>query len=289
MNSQIYCLPQKFGWNAMQCTSDARAEKRAEDMERSKVDKGPFFQVQFNQQPTSEEAIRRFKKQYPKLAERCQVSDQEALNAVYKSEYSFKYGPDFTPPYQRPRPPVDHELLADPLLRRSKFHSPFSRLKPPSYNVFDPRRGAHEWRELIPKPGMYIWQPLQKVPVLGNPGQRSTMLPVRVKDHDPNHEKERWDSIRNLVRNDAVAYGYRCHMPGYSGWKLDTEDLSSCVEKDMARPNLAMVSTTHAYHRQFPLLDRRDLGDVRRPIAADSRLVIFGQPQPQLTQPSACE
>ncbi|CAG5126137.1 unnamed protein product, partial [Candidula unifasciata] len=180
MNSQVYCLPQNLGWNAIPCTSDARAERRAEDLDKQRnlADKKPYFTVQFHGPPPSEEATRRFQKQYPRLANKTTATDQEAVNAIYTTEYAFKYGPEFLPRYYKLTPPVVHECLADPLLKQRRVHPPFSSVRPPSYNVYDPHRGAHEWRELIPKPGMYIWQPLEKIPILGNPGQRSTMLPV---------------------------------------------------------------------------------------------------------------
>lgn len=80
----------------------------------------------------------------------------------------------------QPLPPVTYEKLADPPAIRRLYYRPMEVIKPPRGTVVnDPERGLYEWRELAHRPGFGIWQPLERIPVLSNVGERNTLLAPR--------------------------------------------------------------------------------------------------------------
>ncbi|XP_055891389.1 uncharacterized protein LOC106068304 [Biomphalaria glabrata] len=288
MNSQIYCLPQKFGWNAIQGFS----KERADEIERYLTQKGksPYFIIKFNGPDPSPDIREEVERRIPKR--RFPSSDAEIIvrDFLWSTECHTQYKFPSVPPSYTPLPPVTYEKLADPPAIRRLYYRPMEVIKPPRGTVVnDPERGLYEWRELAHRPGFGIWQPLERIPVLSNVGERNTLLAPRLKRHAPNDEKEKWDHIRNLSRHNQVAYGYRKETPGYDGHKQTVEHVMSDVRAQPQNP--VYLSATHDLSGIFPpemymptteRIRHRDSGNKTRivtlanpnnPFTEDTRLV----------------
>ncbi|XP_012947011.1 uncharacterized protein LOC106014247 [Aplysia californica] len=289
MNSQIYCFPQKYGWNAIKGISAERTVEQEKYLNQPSTK--PLFRVQLNKGVHDEKVLQELHRKYPHLGSLGANTDLAAIKYVYTSETSDKFGPDFTPAYRQPRPPMTYEKRADPVAPpRRLFDTPLCTMTAPKGTFGnDPDKGLHSWRMLQTEPGCASWQALERIPVLQNVGKRSCLPPVRVHRHDPNHEKERWDNIRNLIRHNALAYGYRREAPGYAGYLPSCEHIESRVERDVTEDNKAMLATTKAVHQEFPL------GEYHQKLEAQenkhmgplSRMVTLTHPFNPFTQQTA--
>ncbi|XP_059142122.1 uncharacterized protein LOC131929775 [Physella acuta] len=256
MNSQIYCLPQALGWNTIRGFSEEKILEKEKYL--NLPCSRPYTLVRFNDVQKKDVISAELLEQYPQLSAKCQHStaielDELAKRLVWKTTNQDMYLNHFQ--MKERLPPITYEVKADPLLKsRIEKQPPISEDKAPlgSYSN-DPDRGLYEWRELTARPDAGVWQPLKRVPVLTDAGTRTVTLP-RLRYHDPTYEKERWDFIRNLVRHDAIAYGYRKDNPGYTGHKQMVEHISSDVElRHGDKSNY--LTTYNAVHRPLPVCE----------------------------------
>ncbi|CAL1537757.1 unnamed protein product [Lymnaea stagnalis] len=289
MNSQVYCLPCKYGWNSI----TAFSEERLAEQERYLQKRSPssFFKLTYNRLDPDPEFRRETERRCPHRGFPMSEAETLAKSLVWKTQTKRTHTQDDLPPMIRPHPPVTFELRADPVVKGQAFFPPAETLKPArgSYSN-DPEWGLYEWRELATRPGFGAWQPVQGIPVNTNVGERSTYLPQRLRRHDPTHEKERWDNLRNLSRLDAISYGYRKQMPGYTGHKQSVEHITTEVDHNDV-PKLDFETTSQNHYKRYP--DREYCLPVERiknrTLGSTSRLVTLVNPNNPFTDDSRAE
>ncbi|KAK6982595.1 hypothetical protein BgiMline_017986, partial [Biomphalaria glabrata] len=142
--------------------------------------KSPYFVIKFNGPDPSPDIREEVERRIPKR--RFPSSDAEIIvrDFLWSTECHTQYKFPSVPPSYTPLPPVTYEKLADPPAIRRLYYRPMEVIKPPRGTVVnDPERGLYEWRELAHRPGFGIWQPLERIPVLSNVGERNTLLAPR--------------------------------------------------------------------------------------------------------------
>ncbi|KAH9499095.1 hypothetical protein Btru_006676 [Bulinus truncatus] len=283
MNSQVYCLPQKLGWNAIQGFSKQRADEKERYLKQKRD--SPYFVIKFNGPDPSPDIRQEVERRNPNLSFPISDAEVRVKNFLWRTDSHSSYTSVGLPASYKPLPPVTYETLADPPGIRRHYYHPTEGIKPPRGTMGnDPERGLYEWREIIPRPGFGIWQRLEKIPFETYVGERNTILAPRLKRLDPNHEKDRWDNVLNLARQNALSYGYCKETPGFAGYKQTVEHILSDVESQPQ--NQSWISATHDLFVKFPpevYMDRAER--VRhRDSGFTSRLVTLADPNNPFTE-----
>jgi len=285
MNSQIYCLPQKYGWNAITGVSEERA--RQHELYINKKSTKPYFKTDINKTalPEIQEEVKRV---YPKMAKHVGPdSCARAVNSVYTSETKAEFDGHATFPAWTQVPVASsYESHADPARLQPRPNDPPMDTVQPQRGTYgnDPQTGRHAWLRLQSEPGAGVWEaPVRQT---YDYSERSTLPPVRVMRHDPNNEKYRWDVTRNLSRNDALSYGYRRQVPGFTGHQQVVEHLDSSIERDVD-DSRAMEATTQATYKELPLVEYRTVQQINKHQGPLSRMVTLTHPFNPFTQQTA--
>ncbi|KAK3757997.1 hypothetical protein RRG08_058306 [Elysia crispata] len=286
MNSQIYCLPQKFGWNTQ---VDSGKKPKKEVNKTSKYER-PYFIVQLDGHEVSPQVREEFKRRYPKLSVPGEDSTHKAKAIVYLTETAHRFQPHFNLPKIKAPATFEKQGRADSMRQPRSYLPPFQTLmleRPNPRN--DSYRGLHTWRRLLFDSHESIWQSLDRRDWTKEVSERNTLPPVRLVKHNATHEKERWDYARHLDRKNALSYPFRRDLVGYTGYKLREGDAMIPIERDTAHLNPAMESTTQAVHKEFSNEDYVLPADhsANKHQGPMSRMVTLTHPYNPFTQQSA--